>query len=270
MGIDLKPIGVFDSGVGGLTVVKALRQLLPHEHIIYFGDTARVPYGTKSTQTIINFARQDTEFLISKDVKLIVVGCNTVSSTALEILLDNYSLPIIGVLEPGAKAAASKTSNNKVGVIGTTATIKTNSYPQKIRSFKSEVMIFSQACPLFVPLVEEGWENTEIAILTARQYLAPLLAQEIDTLVLGCTHYPLLKETIKRVAGNEVELIDSAEQTAHQVKQLLCDLQLISPEQTPGSHKFYLSDIPPNFVGMAERFLGEQISHIQREGNFPG
>ena len=138
MGIDLKPIGVFDSGVGGLTVVKALRQLLPHEHIIYFGDTARVPYGTKSTQTIINFARQDTEFLISKDVKLIVVGCNTVSSTALEILLDNYSLPIIGVLEPGAKAAASKTSNNKVGVIGTTATIKTNSYPQKIREFRRE------------------------------------------------------------------------------------------------------------------------------------
>jgi glutamate racemase len=268
MGLNSKPIGVFDSGIGGLTVVKALRELLPNENIIYFGDTARVPYGTKSTQTIINFAGQDTEFLITKDVKLIVVGCNTVSSTALDVLLTNYTLPIIGVLEPGARAAALNTENNKVGVIGTPATIKTNAYPRKIRDYKSDAMIFSQACPLFVPLVEEGWENTEIALLTARQYLAPLLAQEIDTLVLGCTHYPLLKDTIRRVSGDQVKLIDSAEQTAQQVRQLLTDLNLMSPPGNPGNHKFYLSDIPPNFIGMAERFLGEPLSHVQREGKF--
>lgn len=259
-----KPIGVFDSGIGGLTVVKALRKILPYEKITYFGDTARVPYGTKSRETIIKFATEDTEFLLSKDVKMIIVACNTVSANAIEELEKSFDIPIIGVLKPGAKSAVKTTKTGKIGVIGTTSTIVSSAYTLEMRELNPDVKVFSQACSLFVPIIEEGWEDSEVAVLTARQYLASLTVQDIDTLVLGCTHYPLLKNTIKIVVGDQVELVDSARETAEEVFRILKDRDLLSSESVENYPKFYLSDIPPNFVGMAERFLGEPISHVER------
>ncbi len=259
-----KPIGVFDSGIGGLTVVRALRGILPFEKIIYFGDTARVPYGTKSRETIIKFAIQDTEFLLSKDVKIIIAACNTVSANAIVELKRSFNIPIIGVLKPGAKEAVKITKSGKIGVIGTTATIVSSAYTFEMKKLNPDIRVFSQACSLFVPIIEEGWEDSEVAVLTARQYLASLTAQDIDTLVLGCTHYPLLKNTIKIVVGDRVELVDSAQETAEEVLRILKDRDLLTSGSTENYPKFYLSDIPPSFVGMAERFLGEPISHVER------
>ncbi|MBN2363187.1 glutamate racemase [candidate division WOR-3 bacterium] len=259
-----KPIGIFDSGVGGLTVVKAVRKALKAENIIYFGDTARVPYGTKSREAIMRFAQEDVGFLLSKDVKVIIAACNTVSAIALDKISGSYSVPIIGVLEPGAKAACRKTSNSRVGVIGTSATISSGAYTEHIRKNDSAVKVFTQACPLFVPIVEEGWENTELALIAARQYLSPLSANDIDTLVLGCTHYPLLKNTIKEAVGPHVSLVDSADEVSSLLKATLESNEILSEQKSEGWEKFFLSDIPPNFIGLAERFLGEQIKHVER------
>jgi len=264
MKIREKPIGIFDSGIGGLTVVKEIQKLLPNEEIIYFGDTARVPYGTKSRETILKFAKENTDFLLSKDVKLIIVACNTVSAIAVEYLENNYNLPISGVLKPGSKKAAKTTRNNKIGIIGTTATISTSSYTNEIKKIDSKYKIFSQSCPLFVPIIEEGWETTEVAYLTAQQYLAPLISFNIDTLVLGCTHYPLIKDTINQVLNNKITLVDSAEETSLEISEFLKKENLNSEDITKKFPKFYLSDIPPNFPGMAERFLGEPITHVER------
>jgi glutamate racemase len=196
-----KPIGIFDSGVGGLTVVKQIFRRLPNEEIVYLGDTARVPYGTKSPETIKRFAVENADFLMKFKVKLIVVACNTVSSTSMDILREKFSIPIVGVIKPGAEKAVQITRNNKVGIIGTYTTVKSKAYEKEIRHFSRDVETVSKACPLFVPLVEEGWLKEEITFSIVKKYLKPLMAKKIDTLILGCTHYPLLKSVISKVIG---------------------------------------------------------------------
>ncbi|MBI2495672.1 MAG: glutamate racemase, partial [Candidatus Omnitrophica bacterium] len=208
-----QPIGVFDSGIGGLTVVKALIEELPVESIVYFGDTARVPYGTKSKHTIVKFSLENVEFLLRFGVKCIVIACNTSSSWALPTLRKYFKVPIIGVIRPGALAAVRETRNKRIGVIGTNATIQSRAYETAIQRIDPAVKVFSGSCPLFVPLVEEGWLNGAISRQVARRYLEPLARQRIDTLILGCTHYPLLASTIQQVLGSGVSLVDSAKQT---------------------------------------------------------
>jgi len=201
-----KPIGIFDSGIGGLTVVKQLIKLLPNEQLIYFGDTARIPYGTKSKRLIEQYALEDAAFLLQFDIKLLVVACNTASSLAMDVLRRQLDIPVLGVVQPGAQAAVELTRNNTVGVIGTTATINSGSYAREIEKLNDNVKVSGQSCPLLVPLVEEGWLEEDITILTLRKYLAALMKSDIDTLILGCTHYPLLEKTIQRVVGPDVRL----------------------------------------------------------------
>ncbi|MBN1150659.1 glutamate racemase [candidate division WOR-3 bacterium] len=262
--MDPRPVGIFDSGVGGLTVVREVRKILGTEDIVYFGDTARVPYGNKSRDTIIRFAKEDIDFLLSKDVKIIIAACNTVSSIAIDELKHQCDVTIIGVLGPGAKEAIKVTKNNRVGVIGTNATISSGAYSEHIKKLNEKTKVFTQACPLFVPLVEEGWENTEIALMTAKIYLSHLAASDIDTLVLGCTHYPLLKNTIKQVMGRNVTLVDSAQEVSKVLAETLRSENILNRAEKPGTVGYYLSDIPPNFIGIAERFLGEKIDYLER------
>ena len=259
-----RPIGVFDSGVGGLTVVRELINLLPGEDIVYFGDTARVPYGTKNAETVVRFAREDLEFLRSRDVKLIVVACNTASSIALPQLADEADIPVIGVLLPGARGAAAATRNNRVAVIGTTATINSGAYEKALRDIYNGLEIMSHPCPLFVSLAEEGWIDDDVAFMIARRYLEPLTGFGADTLVLGCTHYPLLKGVISRVMGAGVLLVDSAEETAADVKQTLASAGLLSGSDSGGEIYVYLSDIPYRFKEVGERFLGRPIENVEQ------
>lgn len=257
-----KPIGVFDSGVGGLTVVREIMKALPNEVIVYFGDTARVPYGTKSKETITRFAMEDAAFLLSHEVKAIVVACNSVSSNSLPYLEQHFSVPIIGVIEPAVMHACQKTSKKKIGVIGTDATVESNAYRDMIQKRYPGVQVFSKSCPLFVPLAEEGWTDREATFLIAKEYLAELLEQDIDTLVLGCTHYPILKDTIQQVVGDSVVLIDSAFYTAVYLRELLEKKELLRKSKEEKPSLFFLSDIPRKFPDIAERFLGRQISHL--------
>jgi glutamate racemase len=258
------PIGVFDSGIGGLTVVKALRKILPNEDIIYFGDTARVPYGSKSPQTITQFAFQDTEFLIARHVKMIIVACHSASSVCLDDLKKSYNLPIIGVIEPGAKAAVQATNNNRVGVIGTQATILSGAYERAIKNLNREVEIVAKATPLFVPLAEEGWITNPISYQVAKIYLAPMVAENIDTLLLGCTHYPLLKSTISKVFRNKVKIVDASLETALETKIVLEKNNLINRKKKPHALRFYLSDLTPNFSDIGRRFLGSNLTEVYR------
>jgi len=257
-------IGVFDSGLGGLTVVKELMRQLPDEHIVYFGDTARVPYGTKSKDSIIEFSKENVQFLLKKKVKMIVVACNSSSSFALPSLRKKFSLPIVGVIEPGAKKACAVTCNKRIGVIATSATIQSKKYNQEIRRISKKNSVFVQSCPLFVPLVEEGWFLEKATKDIARKYLSSMIKAKVDTLILGCTHYPLLKSVIRSVMGKNVFLVDSAKQVATEVKSLLkeCDLQNVS--RRPGSHKFFVSDKPQHFKDLAKRFLGWEIKNIKK------
>jgi glutamate racemase len=257
-------IGVFDSGVGGLTVVRAILQLLPDESIVYFGDTARVPYGTKSRETIIKFALEDAQFLVSKGVKVIVVACNSVSSNALVHLEERFEVPIIGVIETVAKAACEVTRNGKVGVIGTKATVESGAYDIALNRHRAGLDVRSVPCPLFVPLAEEGWLDGEVTRLVAGKYLAPLLDWGMDTLLLGCTHYPLLRSAIAEVTGPEVILIDSAEATARELAQLLKTGDLAASGGAEAQHHFYLSDLPRNFSEIGKRFLGRTIDLVHR------
>jgi glutamate racemase len=259
-----RPIGVFDSGVGGLTVVRELVSLLPHEDIIYFGDTARVPYGTKSAETVVRFAREDLGFLRSRDVKLIVVACNTASSIALPRLAEESDIPVIGVLLPGARGAAAATGNGRVAVIGTTATINSGAYEKALREMRGGLEIMSRPCPLFVSLAEEGWVDDDVAYMVARRYLEPLTGFGADTLVLGCTHYPLLKSVISRVMGGGVTLVDSATETAAEVKETLDRAGLLSDGGSEGQIYVYLSDIPYRFRELGERFLGRPIEAVEQ------
>lgn len=259
-----KPIGVFDSGIGGLTVVKALRKILPNEDIIYFGDTARVPYGSKSSETITRFAFQDARFLVARQVKMIIVACHSVSSVSLEDLRKKFDLPIIGVIEPGAKACVRATKNNRVGVIGTQATILSGTYERILKKLNSKLEIVAKPTPLFVPLAEEGWTNNPITYLIAKTYLAPMITEKIDTLLLGCTHYPLLRRTISKVFSNKVKIVDASLETALEAKQVLEKYDLVNQNKKSALLRFYFSDLTPNFSEIGRRFLGTNLGEVFR------
>ncbi len=258
-----KAIGVFDSGVGGLTVIKELIRQLPNEDIIYFGDTARVPYGIKSKETVIRFSIENILFLLKNDVKLICVACNTVSSVALPVIKNHFRVPIVGVITPGVREAVYATHNKRVGVIGTSGTIKSGSYEQEIKQLDSSVKVTAVACPLFVPFAEEGWLEGSVVIEVAKTYLKPMKEAGVDTVILGCTHYPLLKPVIRQVMGEGVRLIDSAKQVAIEVKKILSAESLCN-SQRKGKHKFYVSDNPEWFSNLANRFLGQLIKDVKK------
>lgn len=252
-----KPIGIFDSGVGGLTVVKEITRHLPDESIIYLGDTARVPYGIKSPETVIKYSRQNAKFLKEKGIKLLVVACNTSSAVSLPILRDEIDMPVIGVIEPGARAAVRGTKTGRIGVIGTEATVKSGAYEKAINQWSGKkIEASSKPCPLFVPLAEEGWFENEVAEMTAEIYLKDFRGNGVDILVLGCTHYPLLKKTIQKTVGNGVILIDSAEETAREVEELLKEKGLISNSES-AVKDFYVTDNPERFSKVGKVFLGE-------------
>lgn len=259
------PIGIFDSGVGGLTVLRAIRRRLPSESVIYLGDTARVPYGTKSRATIERYAVEDAAFLVEKGVKLIVVACNTASAMARERLRREFALPILSVLGPGARMALRVTRSRRIGVIATEATVESKAYDRAIAESGAEgkVEIFSRACPLFVPLVEEGETDSQITRLLAENYLAPLRACEIDTLVLGCTHYPLLKPVIGETIGARVTLVDSAEATAEETASLLEAEALLNRTGAEADSRFYVTDAASRFHRIAERILSEPLDHLE-------
>jgi glutamate racemase len=257
------PIGVFDSGVGGLTVVRALMERLPFENIIYFGDTARVPYGVKSVETICRFACEITNFLLKNGVKILIVACNTMAAVAIEQISGLSSVPVLNVIEAGASAAVSATRNKYIGVIGTPATINSNAYARAIHQLDTAVRIYSQACALFVPLVEEGWLDHPVTRLTAKEYLKPVICREIDTLVLGCTHYPLLKPLLQELVGNAISLVDSAEAMAEQTAGTLARMDLRNPGKTDTEYRFYVSDLPLRFRTIGERFLGRALPDVQ-------
>ncbi|HEY6191079.1 MAG TPA: glutamate racemase [Bacteroidota bacterium] len=263
-----KPIGVFDSGIGGLTVVKALMRRLPHENIVYFGDTARVPYGSKSAQVVREYAAQDTDFLVRHDVKMIVVACNTVSSVALDVVQKHSKVHVAGVIAPGARAAVAATRNKRIGVIATIGTIASNAYSNAIRQLDPSATVVGQACPLFVPLAEEGWIAQKATELIAREYLFPLGLQKIDTLVLGCTHYPILRDVIAGVFDGAVSLIDSGEATALEVAQTLTELGLRNPSDQKANVQFYVSDIPYKFTEVGEMFLGQKLGRVRKAEGF--
>jgi glutamate racemase len=257
-----RAIGVFDSGVGGLTVLRELRCQIPGEALVYLGDTARVPYGTKSPATVRRYAHEAARFLLAHRVKLLVVACNTASAVALDELAEHYQVPVIGVIEPGARRALEATRNGKVGVVGTEGTVRSGAYERALLAGRPDVVVYTAACPLFVPLAEEGWACHEIARLAAREYLAPLLDKGIDTLVLGCTHYPLLKQMLQEVVGPQVLLVDSAQETAKTVAAQLEELHLLhqtTPAQPP---RYFVTDIPDRFVRVGGAFLGEELQGV--------
>jgi len=259
-----QPIGVFDSGIGGLTVVKALMEELPSESIIYFGDTARVPYGTKSKATIVKFSLENVEFLLRFGVKCIVIACNTSSSWALPTLRKYFKVPIVGVIRPGALAAVRQTRNKRVGVIGTNATIHSRAYEQAIHRLDPTIKVFSQSCPLFVPLVEEGWLSGGVSKQIAEKYLEPLKHHRIDTLILGCTHYPLLTHTIQQVLGPRTALVDSARQTAAEVRGVLLGTDTLCDRRLGPRYRFFVTDEPTHFGRVGQRFLGRLIHSVER------
>jgi glutamate racemase len=259
-----KPIGVFDSGIGGLTVVRALLEKLPNENIVYFGDTARVPYGSKSPQVVREYTQDDTDFLLSKDVKMIVVACNTVSAVALDVVQKRANLPVTGVIIPGAEAALNATHTKRIGVIGTIGTINSSAYKNELKRLNSHAHVFSKACPLFVPLVEEGWLETKATELIANEYLFPLVTEKIDTLILGCTHYPLLKKTISKATKGMVTLIDSGEAAAATVEKMLDEYHLRNPSKEKPNIQFFVSDAPEKFTSVGELFLGRKLGVVRR------
>ena len=256
------PIGVFDSGLGGLTVAHAIMRQLPAESLIYFGDTARVPYGPKSPDTVRRYSREISAFLIEQGVKAIVVACNTATAHALPTLRDELDVPVIGVVEPGARAAVRATRTGHIGVIGTAGTIRSQAYDRAIRAENPEVRVTTLACPLFVPMVEEGWVDHEATHLIAEEYLAPFVKDPIDTLVLGCTHYPLLKPLIGEIVGRSVRLIDSAEETAADTRRMLDESGLAATDGEP-SYRFISSDDPQQFLTLGRRFFGGTIERVE-------
>jgi glutamate racemase len=258
-----RPIGVFDSGIGGLTVVKALRELLPTEDIFYLGDTARVPYGGKSAATVERYSLEMAEMLAQENAKVIVVACNTASSVALPKLKENFSVPVVGVIEPGARAAITATHNRHVGVIGTRATIKSGAYERVLRSLDAKIEVAPRACPLLVPLIEEGWLDDKFTDMVIARYLEPLIGKGIDTLVLGCTHYPLLAGAIARFLEDKVALVDSAKNCAKAVEQLLDRQSLRAPGGSEGSLQVALTDSPDAFLSVAREALQLEIGEVQ-------
>ncbi|MDD5746127.1 MAG: glutamate racemase [Candidatus Omnitrophica bacterium] len=262
-----RPIGIFDSGMGGLTVVKEVIRYLPDEDIVYFGDTARVPYGPKSKDTIIRFSIENILFLLRHEVKMIIIACNTSSSVALSIVEQNFKVPIMGVITPGALEAVRLTKNKRIGVIGTRTTVKSGAYEQQILRAAPGMKVYSVACPLFVPLVEEGWVKTPITREIVQTYLAPLKTRGVDTVVLGCTHYPLLKTMIQEVMGKGVTLVDSARQVARQARIILEQEQLLADKRKGRREavRFFVSDEPENFALNGQRFLGFPLRNVTKE-----
>jgi glutamate racemase len=259
-----RPIGVFDSGIGGLTVLKELIALLPGEDFIYLGDTARLPYGTKSNEVIMRYSRENTEFLLAKGIKLLVVACNTSSAVALDEIASHTMVPVIGVIEPGARAAVKSSRTDKIGVIGTEATIASGAYTRAIQSLRPRAEIYTRACPLLVPLVEEGWTDNEIAERTVGYYLESLKASGIDTLLLGCTHYPLLRGLFERVLGARVTIVDSAIATAAAVREKLAALKLARRGGVAGAQSFFVTETPDRFVRVGRRFIGPRVESAVR------
>jgi len=260
---DRRPIGVFDSGIGGLTVVKALRDLLPNEDIVYLGDTARVPYGPKSPETVQRYAFELAQMLTEKNAKALVVACNTVSSVALPLLTKKFSAPVIGVIEPGARAALQATRNRHIGVIGTRATIRSRAYEKVLRATDDNVRVSSRACPLLVPLIEEGLLDDDVTDRMIARYLQPLVGDGIDTLVLGCTHYPLLTEAIARGLGRQVTLVDSAQNCARAVQEMLDRQSLRAPLSNHGELHVALTDAADNFLNVARDALQLNFGEIE-------
>jgi glutamate racemase len=256
-------IGIFDSGVGGLTVVQALAAALPREHLIYLGDTGRHPYGTKSPETVTRYSLDNVEFLVERGVKMVVVACNTASSVALGTLAARYPFPTVGVIQPGARAALARTTNGRIGVIGTEGTISSGAYTRALRALRPTLEIFTRSCPLLVPLAEEGWLEGPVPRGAVETYLASLRTSGIDTLVLGCTHYPLLKPLIAEVMGDAVALVDSAEETARDVAALL-EAHDLGRRRGSGSASFFVTDVPDRFIRTGQRFLGARLDSAVR------
>lgn len=259
-----KAIGIFDSGIGGLTVLKEIINRLPQEDTVYLGDTARVPYGTKSPETVTRYSFENASFLIKQDIKILVVACNTSSAISLKEIEKALTIPVIGVLEPGARAAVKATKSKRVGVIGTEATIGSRAYPEAIKRLDHRVEVISTPCPLFVPLVEEGWVDNEIASMVAERYLDRFKKEGIDTLLLGCTHYPLLKGILRDVMGNGVSLIDSAQETAAEVEKILSEKGLLKKTSKEGNRIYFVTDAPKKFIQLGERFLGFPIEKVEK------
>src|SRR5213592_172192 len=262
---DPRPVGVFDSGIGGLTVVKALRDLLPHENICYLGDTARVPYGPKSPETVQRYGVELAGILTRENAKALVVACNTVSSVALPLLIKKFSVPVIGVIEPGARAALQATRNRHIGVIGTRATIRSGAYAEALRAADNNVRVSSRACPLLVPLIEEGLLNDAVTDQVIMRYLQPLLAGGIDTLVLGCTHYPLLTNAIARAVRRQIVLVDSAQNCARAVEEMLDQHSLRAAAPEHGALNVALTDAADNFLNVARDALQLSFGEIELE-----
>ncbi len=260
-----RPIGIFDSGIGGLTVFKSVRKEVPNEDIVYFGDTARVPYGTKSKETITKFSINNVQFLEGFDVKMVIVACNTASSLSLQTLQEKFTIPVVGVIEPGARAALECSKNGRIGVIGTKSTVGSNAYETCLKRLDPSVKVYSGACPLFVPFVEEGWLEGDVISQVAHTYLDTLKSFKVDTLILGCTHYPLLERVIQKTIGSKVRLVNSAEETAKEARRLLAKLKIAQgPIRQSPSLRFYVSDEPEQFRSLGERFLGTSIQSVAK------
>ena len=257
--MDNRPIGVFDSGLGGLTTVREITQAMPGEDIIYFGDTGRVPYGNRSRETIIRYTKEDIEFLVKQDIKLIIAACGTASSVALPYLKDKFDVKIMGVLESACKEAVKRTKNNRIGVIGTSGTIKSGKYEEIIKSISPDKEVFSTPCPMFVPLVENGYAQSEAARLIAKDYLTSLKKEKVDTLILGCTHYPLLTKVISDIMGDGVTLLSPGALAAGAAKRYLEENMLLT-EKKSGNSEFYVSDSVENFAALGSTFLGKPIN----------
>jgi glutamate racemase len=257
------PIGIFDSGVGGLTVFRALEQRLPQESLIYLGDTARIPYGTRSPRTVIRYALEDASFIQSMEVKAIVIACNTASACATDALRQECSVPVRGVIGPGSRRAVEITRNQRVGIIATEGTIASGAYERMIRALRGDVEIVSRACPLFVPLAEEGWADHQVTCLVAEEYLRELRDREVDTLVLGCTHYPILRGVIQEVMGTDVRLIDSGEALAEEVAQMLEENHLTREDPEPRTEQFFVTDSAQRFQRVAELFMGRSLESLE-------
>lgn len=258
-------IGVFDSGVGGLTVLKALMQRLPYENTLYLGDTARLPYGTKSGEVVTRYSLKNAQFLLSRHhIKLLVVACNTASAVALPALRAALPIPVIGVIGPGAHAALARTRSGKIGVIGTPGTVRSGAYQRELEADARAREVTSKACPLFVPLAEEGWIHGPVPQAVANEYLTSFRQQGVDTLVLGCTHYPLLKQVIAEAVGPDIVLVDSAEATAEAVELLLKEEGSALEEQTPPHHGYFVTDAPERFIEVGARFLGRPLDSAEQ------
>ncbi len=255
-------IGMFDSGIGGLTVLKEVRDLLPGEDIIYLGDTARVPYGNKSPYTVTRYALETALFLLAKGIKALVIACNTSSALSLNILKKKLPIPVFGVIDPAAQAAVRQTRGKTIGVIGTKATVKSMAYERAVRRVDRHVKVLSQACPLFVPIVEEGWEDSEVARLVATKYLSPFQGSGIDVLVMGCTHYPILKRVISEELGPDVFIVNTGRETAMEVRELLGARGLLK-DSGGGASSYYVTDSPETFSEVGSRFLGEPINNVK-------